>query len=238
VYKPTNVISISYGSIENDLPNNYQYRQCNEYMKLGLQGVTVVLSSGDSGVASRLGCIKGTADPDVETIFNPSFPQTCPYVLTVGSTELRRRDPTAPPVDWEILEEAAYTQLSSGGGFSNICDVAEYQRDAIQAYHDSVEITLSFSSYNQIIINGSFANITQVNEVYNRGGRGFPDVAPVGENQIVLWAGEWWTIGGTSLSAPLWGAMLTLINEKRIANGKSTLGFINPALVSADWQAF
>ncbi|RFU23989.1 hypothetical protein B7463_g12345, partial [Scytalidium lignicola] len=41
---------------------------------------------------------------------------------------------------------------------------------------------------------------------------------------------QWWTIGGTSLSAPLWGAMLTLVNEKRIAAGKSTLGFINPTL--------
>lgn len=31
VYKPTNVISISYGEAEIDLPENYQTRQCNEY---------------------------------------------------------------------------------------------------------------------------------------------------------------------------------------------------------------
>lgn len=34
VYKPTRVISISYGEAEVDLPINYQRRQCNEWMKL------------------------------------------------------------------------------------------------------------------------------------------------------------------------------------------------------------
>lgn len=32
VYKPTNVISISYGGQEFDLPAYYQKRQCNEYV--------------------------------------------------------------------------------------------------------------------------------------------------------------------------------------------------------------
>ncbi|KAH8883712.1 subtilisin-like protein [Thozetella sp. PMI_491] len=230
VFAPTKVISISYGAIEDLLPNNYQYRQCNEYMKLGLQGVTVVLSSGDSGVGTPIGCIGGPAAPDVGTIFAPSFPQTCPYILAVGSTELRRPDPTAPPVEWEILEEVASTQFPSGGGFSNIWGVADYQRDSVQAYYDQVEATLPFGSYHQIIVNGSFDNVTRADQAYHHGGRGFPDVAAVGENQIILWAGQWWTIGGTSLSAPLWGSMLTLINEKRIAAGKGTLGFINPTL--------
>jgi tripeptidyl-peptidase-1 len=34
------------------------------------------------------------------------------------------------------------------------------------------------------------------------------------------------------LSAPVWGAVLTLVNEKRIAAGKSTVGFVHPILVS------
>lgn len=36
-YKPTRVISVSYGEAEYDFPWNYTMRQCNEYMKLGLQ---------------------------------------------------------------------------------------------------------------------------------------------------------------------------------------------------------
>lgn len=35
VYKPTNVISLSYGFQEANLPPSYLKRQCNEYMKLG-----------------------------------------------------------------------------------------------------------------------------------------------------------------------------------------------------------
>jgi tripeptidyl-peptidase-1 len=54
VYKPTNVISISYGGQEADLPISYQKRQCLEYMKLGLQGVSFIFASGDSGVSSML----------------------------------------------------------------------------------------------------------------------------------------------------------------------------------------
>lgn len=50
VYKPTNVISISYGGGEYGWPDYYMKRQCNEWMKLSLQGTTVVMSSGDSGV--------------------------------------------------------------------------------------------------------------------------------------------------------------------------------------------
>lgn len=54
-YKATNVISISYGGNEADLPASYQQRQCQEIMKLGLQGTTVVVSSGDSGVGYSRG---------------------------------------------------------------------------------------------------------------------------------------------------------------------------------------
>lgn len=53
VYKPANVISLSYGGQESDVPISYQKRQCLEYMKLGLQGVSFLFASGDSGVSSE-----------------------------------------------------------------------------------------------------------------------------------------------------------------------------------------
>jgi tripeptidyl-peptidase-1 len=37
-------------------------------------------------------------------------------------------------------------------------------------------------------------------------------------------------IGGTSAAAPVFAAILTRINEERLAVGKSTVGFVNPAL--------
>lgn len=48
----TNVISISYGEQEVDVPLSYQRRQCLEWLKLGLQGVSVLFASGDSGAGN------------------------------------------------------------------------------------------------------------------------------------------------------------------------------------------
>jgi tripeptidyl-peptidase-1 len=74
-YTPTHVTSVSYGEAEIDLPEYYQKRQCNEFMKLGLQGHTFLYSSGDFGVggypgdATASGCLGPNA-----TIFDPQFP--------------------------------------------------------------------------------------------------------------------------------------------------------------------
>lgn len=38
------------------------------------------------------------------------------------------------------------------------------------------------------------------------------------------------TIGGTSASSPVFAAIITRINEERIAVGKGPVGFVNPTL--------
>jgi tripeptidyl-peptidase-1 len=53
-FTATNVISTSYSYNEADLGSRYEERQCAEYMKMGLQGITVLYSSGDFGVAYEL----------------------------------------------------------------------------------------------------------------------------------------------------------------------------------------
>ncbi len=55
IVKPANIISTSYASDEADLTPFYAIRQCNEYGKLGLMGVTILYSSGDHGVAGNNG---------------------------------------------------------------------------------------------------------------------------------------------------------------------------------------
>src|SRR5579875_997475 len=42
-------------------------------------------------------------------------------------------------------------------------------------------------------------------------------------------AGGW---GGTSFAAPRWAGYLALVNQQSVANGKGTLGFINPTIYS------
>lgn len=90
----SNVFSFSYNQIEGALPVSYQERQCNEWMKLGLQGVSVLFASGDSGVGNRYNagfpnsCLTETADGifvDADgSIFSPSFPTNCPWI-TAGA---------------------------------------------------------------------------------------------------------------------------------------------------------
>jgi tripeptidyl-peptidase-1 len=54
-FAATNVISTSYGYNEADLTPFYENRQCHEFLKLGLQGVTFLYSSGGYGVAGNGG---------------------------------------------------------------------------------------------------------------------------------------------------------------------------------------
>jgi tripeptidyl-peptidase-1 len=213
VYKPTNVISISYGGDEAETPLDYQKRQCNEWMKLGLQGTSVVVASGDYGVAGADGCLGSDG-----SIFNPDFPVTCPYITSVGSTYL------PPGGSAKADAEVATTRFPSGGGFSNIFPQPSYQQAAVSHYLNTYNPPYKYyeGTDNQ--------NIGANGGVYNRIGRGYPDVAAVGDNILIFNLGAPTLIGGTSASAPVFAALLTRVNEERLAAGKSTVGFVNPTL--------
>lgn len=109
VWSPARVVSISYGVGEIFIPKATQERQCNEFMKLALQGHTFTVASGDYGVASQPlgtasggnGCIvpgnykastgeHGIGASRNGTVFSPGYPQSCPYVLSVGGTQLNQ----------------------------------------------------------------------------------------------------------------------------------------------------
>ncbi|KAJ6105126.1 hypothetical protein N7523_010200 [Penicillium sp. IBT 18751x] len=213
VYKPTNVISISYGGDEADLPIAYQRRQCNEFMKLGMQGVSVVVASGDSGVAGASNCLGQDGK-----VFNPDFPASCPYLTAVGATVI----PLGAGA--KDHKEEAVTRFPSGGGFSNIYEHPDYQSQAVADYFSTAKPTYP---YYESVNNNSFA----VNGgIYNRIGRGYPDVSAIGDNVVIFNAGLPTSIGGTSASAPVFASVLNRINEERLAAGKTTVGFVNPVL--------
>jgi tripeptidyl-peptidase I len=60
--------------------------------------------------------------------------------------------------------------------------------------------------------------------------RAFPDVSANGANYVVAVNGSFSLVYGTSASTPVFGAIVTLINEARLAVGKGPVGFINPVL--------
>jgi tripeptidyl-peptidase I len=123
-YSPPNVISISYGQDETlQFTTAYEHRQCNEYLKLGLRGVTVVYSTGDDGVAGHLWLCANNGITFVAT-----FPASCPGVTAVGATQININSSVKAP------ESAADQHFQSGGGFSNRFSMPDYQRDTVREW--------------------------------------------------------------------------------------------------------
>jgi hypothetical protein len=61
--------------------------------------------------------------------------------------------------------------------------------------------------------------------------RNIPDVALTGDNVLVAYGdGQTTTVGGTSCAAPLWAGLTALINQQAVSLGKSSVGFLNPAI--------
>ncbi|KAJ6554608.1 family S53 protease [Mycena capillaripes] len=103
----------------------------------------------------------------------------------------------------------------SAGGFSETFARPQYQNAAVATY-------LGLNIIQDILEAGRF----------NTNGRGYPDVAAQGENIVIELNGETVLVDGTSASAPIFASIISLINDRRLAAGKSALGFLNPALYS------
>ncbi|KAJ7258164.1 subtilisin-like protein [Mycena rebaudengoi] len=213
--KPANVISTSYGYNEADLSPAYTARQCAEYAKLGLMGVTIVYSSGDNGVAgNRALCLNPTGEQTTTgKIFNPSFPSTCPFITSIGATQV---NPGAKVTD---PESACEQVIFSGGGFSNYFGMPDYQKGAVAKY-----LKENPPPYTPDLYNSTGTSRT------------YPDISANGANYVIAVNGGFGLVFGTSASAPVVGAMLTMVNDARLAIGKKPIGFINPTIYSPGFQ--
>lgn len=61
--------------------------------------------------------------------------------------------------------------------------------------------------------------------------RNLPDVAMTADNIWVVWDnGSKGAFGGTSAATPLWAGFIALVNQQSVANGRSTIGLLNPVL--------
>jgi tripeptidyl-peptidase-1 len=105
----------------------------------------------------------------------------------------------------------------SSGGFSNYFPTPSYQSAAIAAYLSKLGNTHE----------GRF----------NASGRGFPDVAAAGIDCTIVLEGDQELVNGTSCSSPIFASVVSLLNDRLIASGKSVLGFLNPFLYSTGASA-
>ncbi|KAJ5232473.1 Aorsin [Penicillium chermesinum] len=224
---PTQLLEATRASSKADLPIAYTKRQCNEFLKLGLQGHSILFASGDYGVASLPGDggKSGCLGPEGK-VFNPQYPSNCPYVTSVGGTMLYPDQTVEDPESVMHVDlGGTASNFSSSGGFSNYFPQPFYQKLAVEEYFRKAK--LSYPYYAEI---GVDVNTTQ--GLYNRIGRAYPDVAANGAHFCAFNQGRDTHYYGASLASPLFASVLNLIIEERLAEGKGPLGFINPVLYS------
>ncbi|KAK5116014.1 hypothetical protein LTR62_000470 [Meristemomyces frigidus] len=245
IFKPTNIISLSYGGQEVDVPIAYQKRQCLEFLKLGLQGVSFLFASGDSGVGNYAASAGGIDGPTGclgpnYNIFNPTWPNTCPYITNVGGTKVYPGHNITEAQPESAVYDPSASNYSSGGGFSNIYPIPSYQAGAIATYFADHEPQYPYycslapanatTPYDLLNITALAASDGNGTGIYNRLGRGVPDVSANGDNIATFIKGAFALSGGTSASTPIFAAILNRINEERLAVGKGPVGFANPVL--------
>jgi len=229
---PPLVFSLSYGENEGAYARAYEERFNVELLKLGLRGVSVFAASGDTGVQ---GAAQPGGAPPRCAPFAPTFPAASPYVTSVGGTQFSDHvtevcdesevyafgttsaAPFACPDD--VVGEIACStitgaMITTGGGFSNRWERPKWQDDAVSSY-------LAHAARRAKLPNASLFNAT---------GRGYPDIAAIGQNVPTVFNGSLAMVGGTSASAPIAAALFSMINAERLAAGMPPLGFVNPWL--------
>jgi tripeptidyl-peptidase-1 len=204
-HDPPQVFSVSYGIQGNVSADKNE--GCSEeitmdieddFAKIAARGVSILVSSGDSGSGGTIYPIPGKVWP--------SWPASAPHVTAVGSTMFLKNDASGKS------GERSTTQFGSGGGFDCRWAQQEWQKDAIETYQAKKEAGLPRE------------------KDFCRGGRGTPDLAALGEGYQVITNGKTQGVGGTSASCPLVAGLVSLLNEHRLQNGGSSLGFLNPLL--------
>ena len=220
------VISMSYGWAEDDqcsitscgniTSQEYVNRVNTEYIKLGLRGVTIAVSSGDAGAPGRTseGC-------DPSHPLNPAFPGSSPWITSVGATFVVANNNIR---DWNSTlcknhscigsrkqRITNYNDVgwTSGGGVAKLSERFTMQQQAVEEYLNSgVSLPSHFSST----------------------GRMYPDVSLIGHYCPVVDSGGLIAVDGTSCSCPLFASIVTLLNQHQTERGRPKLGYINPVL--------
>jgi tripeptidyl-peptidase-1 len=198
--------------------DQYVTRVNTEYKKIGLRGVSMLVASGDSGANGR------SDYTCTEKHVNPGFPAASPFVTAVGATEVvpstQKTGGNAPicgsnPCIVSGEERAvsfSESSFASGGGFSNVADMPEYQKEAVSAFLAGDNANFPPASY------------------FNAKGRAYPDVAALGNNYLIEVSGQLSPVGGTSCSSPAFSGIVALLNSYRLEAGLKPLGFLNPLI--------
>lgn len=151
-------------------------------------------------------------------------------MTNVGATRLYDTQTVKDPESALQANLSGAPLFSSSGGFANYFPAPDYQKSAVAHYFKAHDPGLPYYDAND-----AATNIGANGGIYNRAGRGFPDVSANGAQFLAYNNQAIHHFYGTSLAAPIWGSIMTLINQERTAIGKGPVGFINPVLYANPW---
>ncbi|KAG9403784.1 polynucleotide 3'-phosphatase [Aphanomyces cochlioides] len=200
---PPSVVSISYADDECAMPREYMEAVDYEFKKAGLRGTTIVASSGDNGVVGSP--LLSYCGSPVCSVYQPQYPASSPYVLSVGATTLSN----------EALSVRNGGAITTGAGFSNYVN-----RSGVFDFQ---------SSFVNPLVQAMPSAITS-NAPFNAFGRAYPDVVAIGTGVGVVVQGGVELTDGTSVSAPVVASIVAHINKWRLDHGKPPLGYVVPYL--------
>lgn len=117
-------------------------------------------------------------------------------------------------------------------GFSNTFAMPAYQQAVVQTYLSKIG-SLNQGLFNKVSFDLMLIYIVIYYISNQQSGRATPDIAAIGDFVPITSGGSTFLVRGTSLSAPIVASIIALINQERLASGKSVLGFLNPMLYTA-----
>ncbi|ATB35428.1 Kumamolysin [Cystobacter fuscus] len=223
-------VSWSFPEVDGRGPTPEEAEIFDELFRLAaLQGITVCSSSGDYGSVTP---VIQQGNPCMTPAAN--FAATSPYVLGCGGTTLhashghireevvwnRLHEHTLWSADEEQQGDTIHFSMASGGGISKMFPLPNYQRSA----QVLPAITRRWNKFT-------------LAETSSYAGRGTPDVAANADmltGYQIFFDGQPAVGGGTSAAAPMWAALVLLINQGLALNHgpKVRVGWLNPLLYS------
>lgn len=243
--------SYDYLGSDKDLPSWFITLENYYFEQAGAEGITVMFSTGDYG---DLIAFEGGG------IASGSWDATSPYVTAVGGTSLALYNSTGTKEEWgwgtyrvflnnvtvpangkEITDTGPALPFSfyagAGGGPSMIEAQPSYQADIVpyslagyttnakgqrialgSAFRVTPDIAMDADPYTGMLFGMTYtkSNAPTVD-------KGCVNLSSTTEYCEVA-------EGGTSLATPLFAGVVARVNQARLQIGKSTVGFINPAL--------
>lgn len=185
----------------------------NIFKRMAAQGQSFFAASGDSDAY----CAANPYEGELYYLYGSDqipFPCDSPDVTLVGGTTLTTSGPGGSWVSENVWNWGFYENVQIG---STVYSWYQGSSGGISSQYSIPSWQTGLSTP------GNQGSATS---------RNVPDVALTANNVAVYEKGGWVSggVGGTSCAAPLWAGVTALVNQQAIANGHSSVGFINPAI--------